>query len=111
MLRTIAVDHQMQLIKDVSINDLTSGDFIWYWIDFNQPTEDETDLLRTPLNFHPLAIEDCIHKLQRPKLDYYEDHTFLSHTALIQKHFQKKKLTYLLRIISLLLIIIKIPLK
>ncbi|AIE61264.1 magnesium/cobalt transporter CorA [Bacillus methanolicus] len=92
MLRTIAVDHQMQLIKDVSINDLTSGDFIWYWIDFNQPTEDETDLLRTPLNFHPLAIEDCIHKLQRPKLDYYEDHTFFVTHSLNPETFSKEEI-------------------
>jgi magnesium transporter len=76
MLRTIAVNHQKELMKDVPVIDLLRGDFVWFWIDFNRPTENETNLLRTPLNFHPLAIEDCISKLQRPKLDYYENYTF-----------------------------------
>jgi magnesium transporter len=76
MLRTIAVNHQKELMKDVPVIDLLTGDFVWFWIDFNRPTENETNLLRTPLNFHPLAIEDCISKLQRPKLDYYENYTF-----------------------------------
>ncbi|WP_342746489.1 hypothetical protein [Sutcliffiella horikoshii] len=24
-------------------------------------------------HFHPLAIEDCIHRLKRPKLNHYAD--------------------------------------
>lgn len=76
MIRTLAVTKTYELLYDVPLEELSSTEYIWYWIDFDRPTEDEVLKLRNPLKFHPLAIEDCIHKLQRPKLDYYEDHTF-----------------------------------
>lgn len=76
MLRTMAVDQQNQLIKDIEIEKLVNGEYHWYWVDFHQPTEEESNYLRTPFSFHPLAIEDCMHHLQRPKLDYYDGYTF-----------------------------------
>ncbi len=41
------------------------------------PSEEEGKVLETFFHFHPLAIEDCLHLLQRPKLDYYEGYSFL----------------------------------
>ena len=76
MIRTIAINQQGKLIKDSPISTLLSADYLWYWIDFDQPNETENLNLRDTLHFHPLAIEDCIYRLQRPKLDYYGDHTF-----------------------------------
>jgi magnesium transporter len=35
------------------------------------------ELLRERFRFHPLAIEDCAHLDQRPKLEEYGDHLFL----------------------------------
>lgn len=82
MIRTIAVSKDYQLLKDLRISELLKGDFLWYWIDFDQPSTEEFELLHNPLRFHPLAIEDCIYHLQRPKLDYYENHTFFILQAL-----------------------------
>ncbi|MFZ7943517.1 magnesium/cobalt transporter CorA [Neobacillus sp. 19] len=82
MIRTIAVNQNHEVIKDVEIAKLVKGDFLWYWIDFHQPVKEEIDFLRNPLSFHPLAIEDCIHHLQRPKLDYYEGYAFFVVQAL-----------------------------
>jgi len=48
----------------------------WYWIDFFAPTEAEVAHLSCYFNFHPLAIEDCLYMLQRPKVDNYEDYRF-----------------------------------
>jgi magnesium transporter len=76
MIRTIAVDKQGLLKKNLPIETLTADRFLWYWIDFDQPDEKENLLLRDLLHFHPLAIEDCIYWQQRPKLDYFEDHAF-----------------------------------
>jgi magnesium transporter len=45
-------------------------------VDFDQPTDVEVALLSTFFHFHPLAIEDCLHRLQRPKVDYYMDIIF-----------------------------------
>src|SRR5690606_33025146 len=43
----------------------------------------EIEHLSTTFHFHPLAIEDCVQRLHRPKLDYYENHTFyVTHSVL-----------------------------
>jgi magnesium transporter len=76
MIRTLAVNKEYQIVKDLQVSEIIKGDFLWYWIDFHQPSTDEIELLRDPFHFHPLAIEDCIHHLQRPKLDYYEGYAF-----------------------------------
>jgi magnesium transporter len=57
----------------------------WMWIDLTDPTDAEVQILTKVFSFHPLAIEDCInHTIQRPKLDYYHDHTFFIVHALNQ---------------------------
>ena len=47
------------------------------WVDFEAPTETESEILSTLFNFHPLAIEDCIAESHLPKLDDYGDYLFL----------------------------------
>lgn len=47
------------------------------WLDLEGPGQQEVLLLREVFRFHPLAIEDCLHGLQRPKLDDYVDYLFL----------------------------------
>ncbi|PGY08501.1 magnesium transporter [Bacillus sp. OV166] len=96
MIRTIAISQTNQLKPDLSIEELIRGDFLWYWIDFGQPTTEEIEFLRTPLSFHPLAIEDCVHTLQRPKLDYYEDYTFLVTQALNQQMLTREEIDFFL---------------
>ncbi|NRD79279.1 magnesium/cobalt transporter CorA [Bacillus sp. BRMEA1] len=96
MIRTIAITKNHEIIKDVEIPKLVNGDYLWYWIDFNQPNTDECEYLKTPLSFHPLAIEDCMHYLQRPKLDYYKDHTFLVTQAINQDSLEKEEIDFFL---------------
>ncbi|RIX48746.1 magnesium and cobalt transport protein CorA [Paenibacillus nanensis] len=80
MIRTLAYTHDDQLLTDVPLNDLCESHIKWYWVDFNKPTEEEAVLLDTHFHFHPLAVEDCFHLLQRPKLDHYEnEHFFVMH--------------------------------
>ena len=37
------------------------------WLDINDPTEQEIDILVDEFDFHPLAIEDCIFPKIIPK--------------------------------------------
>lgn len=76
MIRTMFVTESMELICDLSIDQVAKAAKKWYWLDFCDPTEDETILLKTAFNFHPISIEDCFHALQRPKLDYYDSYDF-----------------------------------
>ena len=47
------------------------------WIDLAAADPKALELLRERFQFHPLAIEDCAHLDQRPKLEEYEGHLFL----------------------------------
>jgi magnesium transporter len=47
------------------------------WVDLRDPTAADLELLRARFDFHPLALEDCAHFDQRPKLEEYRDHVFL----------------------------------
>jgi magnesium transporter len=51
------------------------------WLDFCRPTEAQIASIAEELSLHPLAVEDALHEHQRPKLDRYESHLFLSASA------------------------------
>ena len=52
------------------------------WVDFCDPTKELLDELAGELGLHELAVEDALGPHQRPKLDKYETHSFLScHTV------------------------------
>ena len=96
MIRTIAITQNNQLIKDLEVAELVGGTFRWYWIDFHQTKPDEIELLKEPLHFHPLAIEDCIHTLQRPKLDYYDGYAFFVTQALNPQTITREEIDFFL---------------
>jgi magnesium transporter len=54
---------------------LARGDF--FWLDLDQPSNGDFQILRDVFKFHPLAIEDSEHFDQRAKLDDYDDFVFV----------------------------------
>lgn len=76
MIKVIGITNDNQLQTNISINEINFENYQWIWVDFNEPTDEELKHLAYTFRFHPLAIEDCVQSLQRPKLDYYDDHTF-----------------------------------
>src|SRR5215208_2832529 len=42
-----------------------------FWLDMVKPTEEEYALLDDVFGFHPLAIEDTLNYMQRPKIENY----------------------------------------
>ena len=76
MLHTVIITHDLAIIDDAPLNRSTDADVKWFWTDFDSPDDMEIDLLKTHFLFHPLAIEDCLQLLQRPKLDHYECYDF-----------------------------------
>lgn len=80
MINIIGYTREKQWVTDLTIDQVKSANLEWYWVDFTSPNEEECKLLDTVFHFHPLAIEDCFHLLQRPKIDHYEDvHFFVLH--------------------------------
>jgi magnesium transporter len=49
----------------------------FFWLDLEDPSEEDVAALARLFHFHPLALEDVRSFNQRPKLDDYNDHAFL----------------------------------
>lgn len=47
------------------------------WVDVLDPDVDALAPVASAFGLHPLAVEDCLHFPQRPKLDTYESHAFI----------------------------------
>jgi magnesium transporter len=48
------------------------------WVDLEDPLPEEVEILGPAVfDFHPLAIEDCLHAQSRPKIDDYDDYVYL----------------------------------
>ena len=59
-----------------NVERLLAGDS-FFWIDVDQPAEEDFAVLRDVFRFHPLAVEDAEHFDQRAKIDEYDDFVFL----------------------------------
>jgi magnesium transporter len=47
------------------------------WVDVEDPDQEAIAMLGDEFNFHPLALEDCLHPHQRPKVESYGSYFFL----------------------------------
>ena len=92
MIRTLTITKDMKLKSNVPVELLSQEEVSWFWVDFEKPCESELALLSKYFHFHPLAIEDCLQTLQRPKLDYYEGYNFFTFNALNQKNLEAEEI-------------------
>lgn len=86
MINFLGVTNDNHLEKNIAINQAVLADYKWFWVDFSEPTDEELQHLADTFHFHPLAIEDCVHEFQRPKLDYYKSYTFYVTHILKEEH-------------------------
>lgn len=91
MIRTLAVTRQGEVLTDRRLPDIRMEEYAWVWADFTEPSPEETKLLDSYFHFHPLAIEDCLHVLQRPKLDHYEEVQFFVLHALNEETLEAEE--------------------
>lgn len=96
MIHSLAINKKKQLLADLAVEELVAGDYEWFWVDFDQPIDEEIEKLHQPFMFHPLSIEDCLHNLQRPKIDYFETYTFFVTHCLNPKTVKKNELNIFL---------------
>jgi magnesium transporter len=52
------------------------------WLDIVAPTDAEVSLIAEELDLHPIAIEDVREHHERPKIDGYDDHYFMTFSAI-----------------------------
>jgi magnesium transporter len=48
------------------------------WLDLCEPDQEDLAVVSEEFGLHPLAVEDAIQEHERPKLDRYQDHAFLT---------------------------------
>ncbi|MDH4379566.1 MAG: magnesium/cobalt transporter CorA [Vampirovibrionales bacterium] len=80
MIDIVAYNHHDRCyVNDLTVNDIETcltDERLYVWVDFNKPNSDEIDLLKTLFKLDPLAIEDCTHTRQLPKLESFSDYHF-----------------------------------
>lgn len=70
--RLVASDFELAAVSD------HLGTNCVVWVDLLEPTKEELHELAAELGLHELAVEDALSVHQRPKLDHYPTHLFLS---------------------------------
>lgn len=61
------------------------------WIDLTNPKREELEDLVKHYGFHHLTLEDCMHTIQRPKVEDYGDYFFLVARTIMYEEKQKIK--------------------
>jgi magnesium transporter len=79
---------QSRVIDDTSvIESYIKKEDVKLWVNVENPTPSDMDFLSKQFGFHPLAMEDCLASIQRPKIDRYGDHLFVvMHAASLNVH-------------------------
>jgi len=60
------------------ISEFLRQEGVTIWLDLHDPDDAELSVLTEEFGLHPLAVEDAVQRHERPKLDRYPDHLFLS---------------------------------
>jgi magnesium transporter len=60
------------------ISEYLADDSVTIWLDLRDPDRDDLAVLSEEFGLHPLAVEDALQHSQRPKLDRYRSHLFLT---------------------------------
>ncbi|MDH4269050.1 MAG: magnesium transporter CorA family protein [Dehalococcoidia bacterium] len=61
--------------KEENVRSITERKLTWFYIE--KPTSQEVEFLAQHFRFHPLDLDDVLSRIQRPKIDEYEDYLFM----------------------------------
>ncbi len=60
------------------VSDYLEDESATIWFDLCRPTAKDLEAISEELGLHPLAVEDALNEHQRPKLDRYQSHLFVT---------------------------------
>jgi magnesium transporter len=81
MARTRLYRDGRLVLEDFAVEDISEhlqDESACVWLDYCAPTAAELETIVEEFQLHPLAVEDAINEHQRPKLDRYDSHLFVS---------------------------------
>ena len=61
--------------RKLDVDSVTHGKLTWIYIE--KPAAQEVDYLAQRFHFHPLDLDDVLSRVQRPKIDEYDDRLFI----------------------------------
>jgi len=61
--------------KEPNVHSITGRKLTWFYIE--KPTSKEVEFLGQRFHFHPLDLDDVLSRIQRPKIDEYDDYLFM----------------------------------
>ena len=61
--------------NELNVRSIANGKLTWFYIE--KPTPQEVAFLSQRFHFHPLDLDDVLSRIQRPKIDEYEDYVFM----------------------------------
>ncbi len=67
---TTAEEQEELGVESVAFQDVT-------WINIEKPSRRQMSYLERAFHFHPLDLDDCLSKVQLPKVDEYDDYLFI----------------------------------
>jgi len=75
--KTVVRRNNMSSVRqeEEKVRSITERKLTWLYVE--KPTTIEVELLGQRFHFHPLDLDDVISRIQRPKIDVYEDYLFL----------------------------------
>jgi magnesium transporter len=80
MVRALVLDRSDLSFREIASHELRRAcdqpDLV-LWVDVSGPSETDLARLREQFGFHPLALEDCRNRHQRPKVDEYSGYYFI----------------------------------
>jgi magnesium transporter len=62
-----------------AVSALKEGGFIW--LDYYKPEKEDLNLLVDLIGIHPLSVEDCFDEKQIPKMEHFNNNTFIIFNA------------------------------
>jgi magnesium transporter len=73
-------DGQLELegFPVADISEHVTDEAVTIWLDLRDPDREDLAVLSEEFGLHPLAVEDAVNERQRPKLDRYRSHLFLT---------------------------------
>jgi magnesium transporter len=81
MARTRLYRHGVLAIEDFPPADISEHLMdadVFVWLDYCRPSQEDLATIEEELSLHSLAIEDAVDRHERPKLDRYDSHLYLS---------------------------------
>jgi magnesium transporter len=62
-----------------ALDALREGGFVWF--NYYKPSREEVSLLVDAIGIHPLSVEDCFDDMQVPKIEHFNNNTFILFNA------------------------------